>query len=143
MPRNAFFPGSFNPFTEGHADIVDRGLRLFDSVVVGIGRNISKPDSEADAMDRLKTIEQRYAAEPRVKVVIYADLSVEAARRHDCAFMLRGARSCADFEYERNIADANRLLDPDIDTVILMSRPELSCISSSLLRELARYGRTL
>ena len=81
LERAAFFAGSFNPFTPGHADIVERGLRLFDRVVIGIGINDAKPDSADGAASRLETIRVRYAAEPRVEVLIYTDLTVDAARR--------------------------------------------------------------
>lgn len=141
--RIAFFAGSFNPFTPGHSDIVERGLRLFDRVVIGIGINDAKPDSATTASARQAEIAARYATEPRVKVLTYSDLTVDAARRAGACCLLRGCRSAADFDYERNIADANRLLAPDLDTVILPARPELACISSTLLRDLARHGRSL
>lgn len=142
-PRTAFFAGSFNPFTPGHADIVERGLRLFDKVIVGIGVNADKPHSDTDALRRLDDIRTRYAGEGRVEAMTYSGLTVEAALRAGACCLLRGARSTADFEYERDMADANRLLEPQLDTVILTARPELACISSSLLRELERYGRSI
>lgn len=141
--RRAFFAGSFNPFTPGHADIVARGLRLFDSVVIGIGINDAKTSGAASAEERMAAIEERYLGEPRVSVIIYTDLTIDAARRCGACCLLRGARSDADFDYERNIADANRLLAPDLETVILPARPELACISSTLLRDLARHHRAL
>lgn len=121
--RTAFFAGSFNPFTPGHADIVERGLRLFHKIVIGIGVNNEKPGSMDTARRRLQDIAKRYAEEPRVSVMLYSNLTVEAAREAGACCLLRGARSGVDFEYERNIADANRLLDPDLDTVILPARP--------------------
>lgn len=143
MSNIAFFAGTFNPFTEGHADIVTRGLRLFDKIVIGIGINIDKPGAEAEAEKRKSSIAARYINDPRVKVVTYSDLTVDAALREHATCLLRGARSAIDFDYERNIADANRLLEPLLDTVILPSRPELACISSTLVRDLKKHGRSL
>ncbi len=142
-PRHALFAGSFNPFTPGHADIVERGLRLFDRITIGIGQNDNKPETADIALTNLKAIQQRYACEPRVNVMIYHTLTIDAAHSIGAGVLLRGVRNSTDYEYESNIADANRLLSPDIETVILTCRPELACISSSLLRELAKYGRSI
>lgn len=142
-PRIAFFAGSFNPFTPGHADIVARGLRIFDRLIIGIGVNIDKPEAADGAEKRAADLRMHYAADHRISVITYSDLTVEAARRHRALFLLRGVRSVADFEYERNIADANRLLAPEIETIFLPSRPELACISSTLLRDLQKHGCTL
>lgn len=141
--RKAFFAGSFNPFTIGHADIVARGLCLFDGVVIGIGINVDKPDSAAGAGERCRTIADRYDGDGRVEVMTYSGLTVDAAAGAGCCCLLRGARSASDFDYERNIADANRLLAPGLETVILPARPELACISSTLLRDLEKHGRSL
>ena len=143
IPRIAFYAGSFNPFTPGHADIVARGLMLFDRITIGIGINIDKPEAEATATQRAEKIRKLYAGDPRINVITYRTLTTEAAVAAGACCLLRGARNATDFEYERNIADANRLLAPELETVILPSRPELACISSSLMRELARYGRQL
>ncbi len=140
--RTAIFPGSFNPFTAGHADIVERGLAIFDKVVVAIGCNLEKPEAMAKANDNLNAIRRRYAAEPRVEAMIYHGLTVDTAKEIGAGFILRGVRTHADYEYELNMADVNRKLS-GIDTVILTARPELACFSSSIIRELNKYGRTL
>ncbi|MDE6206217.1 MAG: pantetheine-phosphate adenylyltransferase [Muribaculaceae bacterium] len=137
--RTAVFSGSFNPFTAGHADIVERGLKLFDRIIIAIGINSAKPGAEADAVDRADTIRALYPTEPRIEVAVYDTLTVDFARKCGAGFILRGIRSMKDFEYERDLATVNTQLS-DIETVVLFSRPELSALSSSVVRELASYG---
>lgn len=137
--RKAFFPGSFNPFTIGHQSIVNRGLTLFDSIVIAAGISIDKAAS-ADTQSRLEPIRRLYAGNPRVEVISYSGLTVDAARNAGCNFLLRGVRSLRDFEYEREMADVNLKLS-GLETVILLTRPELATVSSSLVRELAHFGR--
>lgn len=143
MERIAFFPGSFNPFTTGHADIVERALRLFDRVVIGIGVNFHKEGSDEQARANCAEISTRYTNQHAVSVIIYKGLTVDEARRHGAVAIIRGIRSMADYEYELQMADVNRLLAPEIETVFLPSRPELACISSSVMRELKQYGREI
>lgn len=133
--RIAVFPGSFNPFTAGHADIVARGLELFDRIIIGIGINSAKPRT-ADDIDAIKAL---YRGNPRVSVDTYTCLTVDFARSCGAKFLLRGVRSTKDFEYERDLADINRQLS-GLETVILFSRPEYAAISSSVVRELQAYG---
>lgn len=136
--RTALFAGSFNPFTIGHKSIVDRTLSLCDRVVIGLGANPDKPDDSVDA--RIKAIERVYADDPRVTVERYSGLTVDFARECGADFMVRGVRSVADFEYERNLADVNLHIS-GIETLLLTALPELSYISSSMVRELASHGR--
>lgn len=135
--RRALFAGTFNPFTIGHADIVKRGLELFDEVVIAIGENQDKPSADID--ERLRTIRKVYENEPRVRVEVYHSLTVDFAREIGASALLRGVRTVADFEYERQMADANRALT-GIETVVLFTKPELAHISSSLVRDLKRHG---
>ncbi len=135
--RRALFAGTFNPFTIGHADIVKRGLELFDEVVIAIGENQDKPS--ADINERLQAIRAVYTGEPRVRVEVYHSLTVDYAREIGANVLLRGVRTVADFEYERQMADANRAL-AGIDTVVLFTRPEYGYISSSLVRDLQKHG---
>lgn len=135
--RGVFFAGSFNPFTIGHASIVERALALFDRVVVGIGYNEQKPAGGIEA--RLEAIRAVYADEPRVEVMAYSGLTIDAAKKAGCVALLRGVRTAADFEYERTLADANRHLS-GLETVLLYSLPELAWVSSSAVRELAHNG---
>ena len=135
----ALFPGSFNPFTKGHADIVERALKLFDEVVVGIGVNAAKrapSQEEVQAHERLKAY---YKDNPRVQVTEYSCLTVDLCQNLGINVIVRGVRSMKDFEYERQMADANRAL-AGIETVVLFSLPELGFVSSSLVRDLKKHG---
>jgi pantetheine-phosphate adenylyltransferase len=136
MPK-ALFPGSFNPFTRGHADIVERGLRFFDGIVIAVGVNPGKQAADAEVL--AASIRTLYADEPRVSVVTYNTLTVDLAHKLGVDFLLRGVRSVKDFEYERDMADINRQLS-GLESVILFSRPEFAAISSSVVRELQSYG---
>ncbi|MDE5567390.1 MAG: pantetheine-phosphate adenylyltransferase [Muribaculaceae bacterium] len=137
--RIAFFAGSFDPFTIGHASIVERGLAIFDEIVIGIGINSLKTSAE-EAERRARHIIRLYETEPRVKVVTYSGLTVDAARDEDASCLLRGVRSVKDFEYERDMADINRQLS-GLETVLLYSLPEHSAVSSSVVRELQAFGK--
>lgn len=137
--RVALFPGSFDPFTIGHYDIVERALGLFDRVVIAIGENNTKqPIFPLD--ERLAAIRKAFADQPRVEVVSYSDLTVDLAQRIGAQFIIRGVRDTRDFEYERSIAEANKQLG-NIETVLLYTRPEYAHISSTLVRDLLKHGR--
>lgn len=135
----ALYAGTFNPFTIGHLSVVRRAMGLFDRIVIMIGVNSSKPDSARSAenlQSRLRLIDGLQ----NVEVIAWTGLTVDAARYVGAEWLLRGVRSVADFEYERNLADINRRIS-GIETVILFTEPELSMISSSLVRELNHFGR--
>ena len=138
MERIAFFAGSFNPFTLGHQSVVERGLQVFDRIVIGIGVNTQKM-ADTDVEERVAAILDVFGDDPRIEVEAYSELTWQAARRLGCTHLLRGVRSTVDFEYERTLADANRNLS-GLETVILFTLPEQGFISSSLVRELERYG---
>ena len=137
--RTAIFPGTFDPFTKGHADIVARGLEIFDRIVIAVGVHENKQPAEGTDT-RLATIDALYAYDNRVGVCAYTGLTVDFAREQDAQFILRGVRSMKDYEYERDIADMNYRLS-GVETVLLFSRPELACISSSVVREIEHMGR--
>jgi pantetheine-phosphate adenylyltransferase len=137
--KTAIFPGSFDPFTVGHYDIVKRGLNIFDKIVIGIGRNSTKKET-FPIREREEAIRKIFADEPRVAVAIYDCLTVDFAKEHDAKFILRGMRCIGDFEYERNMAEANKQL-AGIETIILYTRPEYAHISSTLVRDLYAYGK--
>lgn len=137
--RVALFPGSFDPFTIGHADIVKRALKLFDKVVIGVGVNGNK-SAQGETEQRVAAIRELYAENARIEVVSYHDLTVDAARRVGAGFILRGIRSVKDFEYERDITAVNKRLS-GIETVFLFSSPEYADISSGVVRELMSFGK--
>lgn len=134
-PRKGFFAGSFNPFTKGHADIVERALRVFDAIVIGVGVNKDKPRTKPDT----SAIEALYAYDDRVEVVVYKGLTAKAAIDAGCCALVRGVRSSKDFEYERDLAEVNAII-AGIDTVTFYASPALTAVSSSMVRELQGYG---
>ncbi|SDL87196.1 pantetheine-phosphate adenylyltransferase [Siphonobacter aquaeclarae] len=141
MPRIAFFPGSFDPFTKGHEDIVRRGLKLFDEIIIGIGHNANK--HRYFSIDQMtKAIGKTFEGEP-VRIVPYQDLTARVAEENGARFLLRGLRNTTDFEYENSIAQVNRDLYEGVETVFLICSPELAPISSTIIRDLHRYGASV
>lgn len=134
----ALFPGSFNPFTVGHKSLIERCLEFADLVIIGLGINIDK-DNGAEIEKRAESIKSIFETDPRVEVRIYKSLTGEFARQVEADFIVRGVRNAIDFEYEMNLATANRKCF-GIETVFLPALPELAWISSSLVRELDRFG---
>ena len=139
MATIAIFPGSFDPFTIGHSSIVERALPLFDEIVIAIGVNDSKR-SMFSVETRIKSISELYINEPKVRVIEYSGLTIEAAQEVGAEYILRGVRMIQDFEYEKNLAEINRSLS-GLETVLLYTLPEHSHISSSTVRELLKYKR--
>ena len=137
--KRAIFPGTFDPFTLGHHSIVKRTLTFMDEVIVGIGINEGK-HCLLPVEKRVEMIRQLYADEPRVKVMAYSGLTVDFAKEQEAGFIVRGIRSVKDFEYEEGIADINKKLS-GIETIFLFTEPELSSVSSSVVRELLHYGK--
>jgi len=135
----AIFPGSFDPFTIGHYSVVMRALTLVDEVVIAIGVNEAKK-SLFPLEKRIEIIKKSFAHEPRVKVKSYDCLTVDFAQEMNASIILRGIRSIADFEYEKTVADANRRLS-GIDTILLFTEPQHSFISSTVVRDVLRYGK--
>jgi len=139
MERICLFPGTFDPVTLGHIDIIDRSLPLFDKVVVGIGINASKnPMFTAD--QRKQWFEEIYKAQPKVEVAIYDGLTVKFCQSIGAKFILRGIRYVSDFEYEKTIADANRTMDGHIETIFLTGEPKYTSVASTIVRDIIRNG---
>ena len=134
--KRAIFPGSFDPITLGHVDIINRALPLFDEIVVAIGVNAGKKYMFS-LEDRKKFIEDAFADKPKIKVMTYEGLTVDFCKNNDIEFILRGLRNPADFEFEKAIAQTNRKLS-GIETVFLLTSAETSFISSSIVRDIIR-----
>ncbi len=139
MSRICLFPGTFDPLTLGHVDIIDRALPLFDRIVVGIGLNSAKAPMFS-AEQRLQWIEEIYKDEPKVEGAIYEGLTVNYCKQINAQFIIRGIRYVSDFEYEKTIADANRTLDKTIETVFLTGEPKYTSVASTIVRDIIRNG---
>lgn len=131
--KKAIFPGSFDPITSGHYDIIQRGVKLFDELIIAIGVNSSKKYMFS-LEERKKFIEKAFKNEPKIKVVTYEGLTVDFCQKNNVEFILRGLRNPADFEFEKAIAHTNRDLAP-IETVFLLTSAKTSYISSSIVRD--------
>ena len=131
----AVFPGTFDPITKGHVDIVDRGSLLFDKVIVAVGVN-PKKTTLFTLEKRMRWIEETFAHNVKVEVMSYEGLTVDFCRKVNAKFILRGLRNGTDFDYESHIGHLNKALSQDIETVFVLSSPELSYISSTLVRDL-------
>lgn len=139
MKRTALFPGSFDPFTAGHLNILKRALTMFDEVVVAIGINIDKK-GHFSTERKIEIIKQATAGLDGVKIVKYDNLTVDICRELGIRHIVRGVRNMIDFETERSIADANRRLAPEIDTVIIPTAQEYAHISSTAVRDLIKHN---
>ncbi|MBL4710211.1 MAG: pantetheine-phosphate adenylyltransferase [Flavobacteriales bacterium] len=139
MKKIAVFPGSFDPITLGHTSIIKRALPLFDEIIVAIGNNSSKKYM-FDLNKRKKWIEDCFAKETKVSVEIYHGLTVEFCEKKDAKFILRGLRNQLDYEYEHTIAQMNRKLNDEIETIFLFTALEYASINSTVVRDIVRNG---
>lgn len=136
--KRAIFPGSFDPITLGHFDIIQRGASLFDEIIVAIGVN-SEKKYMFSLEDRKRFIEEAFKDEPKVRVITYEGLTIDLCKKENADFILRGLRNPADFEFEKAIAHTNRKLS-QIETVFLLTASRTSYISSSIVRDVLRNG---
>ncbi len=139
MQRIALFPGTFDPITIGHLDIINRSLTLFDKLIIGIGRNANKEPMFSDEQ-RLAWLREIYSGNPKVDAVVYDGLTIKCCQQVGANFILRGIRYVNDFEYEKAIADMNRSLDKQIETVFLTCLPQFTSVASTLVRDVLRNG---
>jgi pantetheine-phosphate adenylyltransferase len=139
MQRICLFPGTFDPVTLGHIDIIYRAKPLFDKVVIGVGKNATKSPMFS-AEQRLKWFEEIFKDEPGIEASIYEGLTVEFCKKTGAKFILRGIRFVSDFEYEKTIADANRTLDASVETIFLTGEPKYTSIASTIVRDIIRNG---
>lgn len=139
MSKTALFPGSFDPITVGHIDVVLRSLDLFDRIVVGVGQNTTKQYMFPLA-DRMEWIRQAFADYPQVEVHAYSGLTVNYCKQIQARFILRGLRTSADFEFERAIGQMNRYLESGIESIFILSSPQYAPISSTIVRDIIRHG---
>lgn len=137
-PKIAFFPGSFDPFTKGHEDIVLRAIGLFDEIVIGIGHNSNK--KRYFKLEEMQAyIEETFKGKP-VKIISYQGLTASVAKQVGAKYILRGLRNTTDFEYENSISQVNRHINEDLETIFLITSPHLAPISSTIIRDLHKYG---
>src|SRR5678815_1246227 len=139
MSRICLFPGTFDPVTLGHVDIINRAVPLFDKIIVGIGMNTSKAPMFSPAQ-RLEWVKEIYKDEERVDAAIYEGLTVNFCREIGALFILRGIRYVSDFEYEKTIADANRTMDKTIETIFLTGEPKYTSVASTIVRDIIKNG---
>ena len=139
MQRIALFPGTFDPITIGHLDIINRSLPLFDKLIIGIGRNANKAPMFSEEQ-RLGWVREIFAGNSKVDAVIYEGLTVKCCQEVGANFILRGIRYVNDFEYEKAIADMNRSMDARIETIFLTCLPQYTSVASTLVRDVLRNG---
>lgn len=137
--RICLFPGTFDPVTLGHIDIINRALSLFDKIVVGIGTNSSKIPMFSPGQ-RMQWFNEIYANEPKVESTTYDGLTVDFCKKINAQYILRGIRFVSDFEYEKTIADANRTLDKNIETIFLTGEPKFTSVASTIVRDIIKHG---
>jgi pantetheine-phosphate adenylyltransferase len=137
--RIGLFPGTFDPITIGHLDIIHRSLRLFDKLYIGIGRNANKAAMFSEEQ-RLTWIKEIYAGNTKIDAVIYDGLTIDCCKQVGANFILRGIRYVNDFEYEKAIADMNRSLNNNIETIFLTCLPQYTSVASTLVRDVLRNG---
>tara|TARA_B100000427_G_scaffold275488_1_gene244040 strand:- start:460 stop:918 length:459 start_codon:yes stop_codon:yes gene_type:complete len=139
MTRIAIFPGSFSPFTNGHKSIVDRAMPMFEKIIIAIGIN-SKKDQYFSIEERIQWIKDIYKGNSKIEVKFYEGLTIDMCEKENANYILRGLRDSHDFKFEKNIAQTNKSLNPNIETIFLVSHPQVSHISSTIIRDIIKNG---
>ncbi len=137
--RTCLFPGTFDPVTLGHIDIINRALPLFDKMIIGIGRNVNKKPMFSE-QQRLVWLQTIYKDNPKVEATVYEGLTVDCCKAYNASFILRGIRYVSDFEYEKAIADMNRSIEGNIETLFLTCLPQFTSVASTLVRDVLKNG---
>ncbi|MEC7646386.1 MAG: pantetheine-phosphate adenylyltransferase [Bacteroidota bacterium] len=139
MKKIAVFPGSFSPFTIGHQSIIDRALPLFDKILIAIGIN-SEKKQYFSIEERMRWIKAVYKDNPKIEIKFYEGLTVDFCKKENAKFILRGLRNSHDFKFEKNTAQMNKDLNNDVETVFLITPPDISHISSTIIRDIIKNG---
>jgi pantetheine-phosphate adenylyltransferase len=139
LMKRAIFPGTFDPFTRGHFDVVAKGLMIFDEIIISIGVN-TKKNHLFDIEKRVEALQKLYSNESKIKVMSYEGLTVSFCKKVNAKFILRGLRNASDFDYEQAIAHANREMEPDVETIFVLANSSYSTISSTIVREIMISG---
>ncbi|MCC7302406.1 MAG: pantetheine-phosphate adenylyltransferase [Bacteroidia bacterium] len=139
MNKTAVFPGSFDPITKGHESVIRRALPLFDRIIVAVGKN-SEKSGHFPLEKRMDWIRHTFAGEKKLEVKSYSGLTIEFCKEEGAAYLLRGLRSGADFEFEKTIAHMNRDMRSGIETIFILTLPEYAHVSSTIVREIIRNG---
>ncbi len=139
MKRIAIFPGSFDPITKGHENILRRALPLFDEIIIAVGKNSSK-DNYFPLEQRVNWLKQVFANEQKVRIESYTGLTIDFCKKMNANYILRGLRTSADFEFEKAIAQNNKIMADKIETIFILPVPEFSAINSTIVRDIIRNG---
>jgi pantetheine-phosphate adenylyltransferase, bacterial len=139
MDKIAVFPGSFDPITVGHESIVNRTIDLFDKIILAVGHNENKK-AFFPLEARIAMLNDVFGSNPKIEITHYKDLTVDLCKRVSAKYIIRGLRTSADFEYERAIAQVNKAMLPDIESLFILTMPEHTSINSTIVREVLRYG---
>ena len=143
MKKIALFPGSFDPFTKGHADIALRGAQIFDEVIITIGYNSKKQNRLFEVDYMIKKIDEAFAKNDNIKAISYNELTANLAKKLNAKYLIRGLRNTTDFEYENSISQINKHIYPELETVFIITDPKFAFISSTVIREIYRYGQNI
>jgi len=139
MTKNAIFPGSFSPFTVGHQSVVNRALPLFEKIIISIGIN-SEKNQYFSIEERLQWIKDVYGNNPKIEIKFYEGLTVNFCKKENANYILRGLRDSHDFKFEKGIAQMNKDLNKEVETIFIITPPEISHISSSIIRDIIKNG---
>ncbi|MFO7721892.1 MAG: pantetheine-phosphate adenylyltransferase [Bacteroidales bacterium] len=139
MEKIAVFPGSFDPITRGHENVILRAAQLFDRIIIGIGENAEK-QSMFSLDERVEWLRKAFHDQPKITVETYNGLTVDFCQEKGAGFIIRGLRTSADFEFERSIGQINKMIFPGVDTVFLLSLPEFTALNSSIVRDILKHG---